>query len=133
MAEEKVNSTNNKQKGTIRFEVSADVGLDTIKLTNKLSEEAIKDHGCFRIAVSGGSFSKNFAKGLEKLNTLKQNNIDFSKWKVFLADERCVELENDDSNYKGFQLQFMSKAKDIKQENVFPINEELIKNAKKKK
>eukprot|EP01083_Nonionella_stella_P131144 398177_1 len=41
-----------------KFQVSDHVGLDTMKLTQQLSAEAIKDHGCFRIAVSGGSFSK---------------------------------------------------------------------------
>ena len=131
MAEEKQKEAGNAPKGSVRFEVSSNVGLDTMKLTQKLSEEAIKDHGCFRIAISGGSFSKNFANGLDELTKLKQNDIDFTKWKVFLADERCVELESDDSNYKGFKTMFMSNAVDIKQENVFPINEDLVKKASK--
>mmetsp|Transcript_74787 Transcript_74787/g.67250 ORF Transcript_74787/g.67250 Transcript_74787/m.67250 type:complete len:287 (+) Transcript_74787:20-880(+) len=126
MAAEAKQDDNYKGKN-VKFEVSKNVGLDTILLTQKLSEEAIKDHGSFRIAVSGGSFSKNFAKGLEELIKSEKNNIDFSKWKVFLADERCVDLENDDSNYKGFKGKFMEKAKDIKLENVFPINSKLIK------
>jgi len=121
-----------QSEAKVTFKVSDNVGLDTIRLTQKLSEQAIKDHGCFRIAVSGGSFSKNFAKGLDELIKLNQNDIDFSKWRVFFADERCVELESDDSNYKGFKTMFMNKAKDIKQEHVFPIKEDLIKNKQAK-
>lgn len=122
-----VKSDDNENKINVKFQVSKNVGLDTILLTQKLSEEAIKDHGSFRIAVSGGSFSKNFANGLQELIKSDKNNIDFSKWKIFLADERCVSLENDDSNYKGFKEKFMERAKDIKLENVFPIKSSLIK------
>lgn len=56
--------------------------------------------------------------------------MDFSKWKVFFADERCVALESDDSNYKGFKANFMEKAKGMKEENLFPIKEELLSEAK---
>ena len=129
MAEAKQDD-DNKQEKNVKFEISKNVGLDTILLTQKLSSEAIKDHGCFRIAVSGGSFSKNFANGLQELIKSDKNDIDFSKWKVFLADERCVDLQSDDSNYKGFKNKFMDKAKDIKLENVFPINSELLKDVK---
>eukprot|EP00484_Ammonia_sp_Unknown_P019016 CAMPEP_0197027446 /NCGR_PEP_ID=MMETSP1384-20130603/7348_1 /TAXON_ID=29189 /ORGANISM="Ammonia sp." /LENGTH=286 /DNA_ID=CAMNT_0042456287 /DNA_START=23 /DNA_END=883 /DNA_ORIENTATION=+ len=124
MAEAKQAAASNDR---IKFEVSKNVPLQLIQLTQKLSEAAIKDHGCFRIAVSGGSFSTNFAKGLDELIAAQQNNIDFSKWKVFLADERCVDLQHDDSNYKGFQAEFMQKAKAIKVENTFPINTQLLK------
>jgi 6-phosphogluconolactonase len=27
--------------------------------------------------------------------------VDFSKWFVYFADERCVPLDHDDSNYKA--------------------------------
>eukprot|EP01083_Nonionella_stella_P004197 12076_1 len=131
MAEAKKGDSQGKAKGKVKFQVSENVGLDTIKLTRKLSEEAIKDHGCFRIAVSGGSFSKHFGNGLKELIQLKQNDIDLSKWKVFFADERCVMNDDDDSNFKGFKTQFMSNAQDIKPENVFPIDDKIIQNSKK--
>eukprot|EP01084_Bolivina_argentea_P219419 372146_1 len=129
MAEAKKGDSQGKAKGKVKFQVSENVGLDTIKLTRKLSEEAIKDHGCFRIAVSGGSFSKHFGNGLKELIQLKQNDIDLSKWKVFFADERCVMNDDDDSNFKGFKTQFMSNAQDIKPENVFPIDDKIIQNS----
>lgn len=36
-------------------------------------------------------------KGLSAL----QGDVDYAKWHVFFADERCVPLEHDDSNYKA--------------------------------
>merc|ERR1719273_2060115 len=104
-----------EMESNIKFTVSDNVPSDLMELTAKLSAEAIADHGCFRIAVSGGSFPKNFAAGITA-----DSKVDFSKWKVFFADERCVALDSDDSNYKGFKTMFMEKAKGIKEDNVFP-------------
>merc|ERR1712043_24910 len=112
-------------ESNVKFTVSDNVPVDLMKLTEVLSAEAIADHGCFRIAVSGGSFPKNFAAGISE-----DTNVDFSKWKVFFADERCAALDSDDSNYKGFKTHFMAKAKGIKEENVFPVKEELLSEAK---
>jgi len=109
----------------VKFTVSEDVPSDLMKLTEVLSAEAIADHGCFRIAVSGGSFPKNFAAGISA-----DTKVDFSKWKVFFADERCVALDSDDSNYKGFKTMFMEKAKGVEDKNVFPVKEELISEEK---
>jgi len=106
---------------SVEFRRSQNVPSDLMAITQRMSAEAIKDHGCFRIAVSGGSFSKHFANGLTD-----ELNIDFTKWKVFLADERCVALDSDDSNLKGFRTKFMAKAEGIKDENVFPIKAELL-------
>jgi len=109
------------QDKSVEFRRSENVPSDLMALTQRISAESIKDHGSFRIAVSGGSFSKHFANGITDAI-----NIDFTKWKVFLADERCVALDSDDSNFKGFREKFMAKAKDIKAENVFPIKAELL-------
>jgi len=112
-------------ESNVSFRVCENVPSDLIKLTEALSAEAIADHECFRIAVSGGSFPKNFAAGISD-----DTNIDFSRWKVFFADERCVSLKSDDSNYKCFQTKFMEKAKGLKPEHVFSVKEELLSEAK---
>jgi len=108
-------------ESNVKFTVCENLPVRLMKMTEELSSEAIADHGCFRIAVSGGSFPKNFAAGISD-----DSNVDFSKWKVFFADERCVGLESDDSNYKGFKTNFMEKAEGMKDDNVFPIKEELL-------
>merc|ERR1719273_828241 len=104
-------------ESNIKFTVSKDVPSELMALTAKLSAEAIADHGCFRIAVSGGSFPKNFAAGIAA-----DSKVDFSKWRVFFADERCVSLDSDQSNFKGFKAQFMGKAK-MEDAQVFVIDQ----------
>jgi hypothetical protein len=54
----------------------------------KLSAEAIKKHGRFTVAVSGGSLPK-----LLSANLKKNPRIDFINWHIFFADERCVLLD----------------------------------------
>ncbi|RKO92320.1 6-phosphogluconolactonase-like protein [Blyttiomyces helicus] len=63
-----------------------------------LSAKAIASSGKFTIAVSGGSLPTILAA------TLKSNTtIDFSKWHLFYADERCVPLDHADSNHLAVQ------------------------------
>lgn len=40
--------------------------------------------------------AQNVNKGLAQIT----GDVDFSKWFVYFADERCVPLDSDDSNYK---------------------------------
>ncbi|KAI9204096.1 uncharacterized protein BJ171DRAFT_599627 [Polychytrium aggregatum] len=59
-----------------------------------LSAQAIARSGRFTVALSGGSLPSILSQ------TLKHNkSIDFSKWHVFFADERCVPLDHADSNF----------------------------------
>lgn len=68
----------------------------------KLSAEAIKKHGRFTVAVSGGSLPKLLSANL------KQNpRIDFNSWHFFFADERCVPLDHEDSNYLELKKQLL--------------------------
>lgn len=55
---------------------------------------AIATSGRFTLAISGGSLPKLLGQGLSS-----QSGIEFSKWQVFFADERCVALDHADSNY----------------------------------
>jgi 6-phosphogluconolactonase len=57
--------------------------------------QSIQKNNRFTIALSGGSLPANLAKDL-----IGDESIDWSKWHVFFADERCVDLDDDDSNYK---------------------------------
>src|SRR5271155_3080854 len=59
-------------------------------------------HGAFKVGVSGGSLPKTLAKALLAPPAPDNTNdvAHFSKWEVFFADERCVPLDHEDSNYR---------------------------------
>ncbi|CAH0371243.1 unnamed protein product, partial [Pelagomonas calceolata] len=58
----------------------------------------------FVVALSGGSMPK-------LLTGLLDLDVDWSKWDVFFADERCVPLVSNDSNYKACEDHLFSKIK----------------------
>lgn len=58
------------------------------------AERAIRERGQFFVALSGGSTPKAI---YEKLKTAK---LEWTKVKFFFSDERCVPLDDPDSNYR---------------------------------
>lgn len=64
----------------------------------KLSAQAVASQGRFMVAISGGSMPKILAANL--ITEPLRQQIDWSKWHVFWADERCVPLEHADSSYR---------------------------------
>ena len=58
----------------------------------------------FVVALSGGSMPK-------LLTGLLDLDVDWAKWDVFFADERCVPLDSSDSNYKACEDHLFSKIK----------------------
>ncbi|KAF9349601.1 suppressor of los1-1 [Mortierella sp. AD094] len=93
-------------------------GLD--KYVAKLSEEAIKRHGKFTVAISGGSLPKQLSAVLKHNQT-----VDFTKWIVYFADERCVPLDHEDSNYLLSKKELFDHV-NIPAENIHTINPELV-------
>ncbi|KAI8066203.1 6-phosphogluconolactonase [Gilbertella persicaria] len=84
----------------------------------KVSREAIADHGHVSIAISGGSLPKILSKELAF-----NKNVDFSKWHVFWADERCVAHDSPDSNYLEVKKSLFDHIPQIPQDNIYPIHE----------
>ncbi|RLN72096.1 hypothetical protein BBJ28_00021175 [Nothophytophthora sp. Chile5] len=87
-----------------------DVGAAVGELIFALSKQAIAANGRFTVALSGGSLPKILNKGLAAI----KGDVDFSKWLVYFADERCVPLDDDDSNYKACKaalFDYVRKAK----------------------
>lgn len=63
----------------------------------KLSQESIKDHGAFFIALSGGSTPKTIYQHLTQ--PPYRDQIEWSGWHLFWSDERSVPPEDPASNY----------------------------------
>ncbi|KAJ2711760.1 suppressor of los1-1 [Coemansia spiralis] len=89
------------------------------------SSEAIARSGQFTVAFSGGSLPATACR------FLKENvNVDFAKWHVFWADERCVALSDSESNFglvKSELLDPLAQAgRGIPEDQVVCINEALI-------
>lgn len=70
-----------------------------------VSKRAIEQRGEFSIAFSGGSLPGLVASALVE----HQAQMDFTKWKVFLADERHVASDSADCNLKAVQDLLFSK------------------------
>uniref|UniRef100_A0A7S2W3S3 6-phosphogluconolactonase n=1 Tax=Mucochytrium quahogii TaxID=96639 RepID=A0A7S2W3S3_9STRA len=84
--------------------------------------QAAKGKDKFLIALSGGSLPKLLAQGLLEY----ANDIEFSKWHVFFADERYVAHNHADSNLLACDNEFLSKIEGFsdgfKAENIHPID-----------
>lgn len=83
-----------------------------------VSRESIADHGYLSVAISGGSLPKILSKELAH-----NKNVEFSKWHIFWADERCVGHNDADSNYLEVKKSLLDHIPGIPQENIYPINE----------
>ncbi|KAJ2611371.1 suppressor of los1-1 [Coemansia sp. RSA 1365] len=90
-----------------------------------LSREAIARNGRFTIAFSGGSLPATVCRFLKD-----NKEVDFSKWYVFWADERCVTLDNDESNFKLLRKELLDHLvqndRSIPADQVMQINEDLV-------
>eukprot|EP00055_Hartaetosiga_balthica_P018004 m.126724 g.126724 ORF g.126724 m.126724 type:complete len:240 (-) comp9436_c0_seq1:1157-1876(-) len=89
------------------------------KFVGEVSQAAVEDHGYFSVAFSGGSLPKILTSGMGDIS-----GMDASKWKVFFADERCVPLDDDDSNYKAVFNDCLSKL-NVEADNIFTIDSDV--------
>jgi hypothetical protein len=62
------------------FETEDDLSKSAAQFISKCSDEAIKAHGSFLLALSGGSLPKLISSGL--LDQSIRSHIDFSRWHV---------------------------------------------------
>ncbi|KAJ3161376.1 6-phosphogluconolactonase [Geranomyces michiganensis] len=84
------------------------------------SRAAIARSGRFAVTLSGGSLPKVLAKNLKD-----NKSIEWSKWHVFFADERCVALDHEDSNYLLAKQQLLDHVP-IPSAQVYTINPALV-------
>ncbi|RZR92330.1 hypothetical protein BHM03_00020638 [Ensete ventricosum] len=96
-----------KIKSELRvFESPDELATDLAEYISQLSENSVKERGCFTIALSGGSLISLMGKLCE---APYDKTVDWTKWFVFWADERAVAKNHIDSNYKLTKDLFLSK------------------------
>jgi len=83
----------NKQPTVYAFGTKEEVGSGLANFVLAAQVAALSRHTQFKVAVSGGSLPAILASP----DLIEQ--ADWSKWVIFFADERCVPLDDPDSNY----------------------------------
>jgi 6-phosphogluconolactonase len=86
-----------------------------------LGSEAIKTHGRFSVALSGGSTPRGLH---QELVTHFASRLDWNKVFFFWGDERHVPPDSSDSNYRMAKETLLSKLP-IPRENIFRVLSEL--------
>ncbi|XP_078607961.1 6-phosphogluconolactonase-like [Branchiostoma floridae x Branchiostoma japonicum] len=97
----------------------AEIGAALGALVAAKAQEAIGRRGVFTIAVSGGSTTKIFCQEM-----VKRADVGWDKWRVFMADERLVPLDQEDCNYKGYKDALVGTVP-LAAEHIYPINPSL--------
>ena len=77
----------------------------------------------FKIAISGGSLIQVLHEGL-----LKRTDVQWGKWDIYFADERCVPFDSNESNYGQAKRKIFDLIDTEKYgtPNIFHIDEALI-------
>jgi len=89
------------------------------ELTAESARTAIEKRGHFAMGLAGGSLIKMLS-GLKD----EKNNIEWDKWHVFWVDERCVPLDDPESNFGG-AYEALFKDVPIPRENLHAIDDSL--------
>ncbi len=80
------------------FSSAEQLGQAAAEHVTFLSAQAVSARNRFTVALSGGSLPTLLSPPL--VTEPLRDKIDWSKWHVFWADERCVPLTHPDSNYR---------------------------------
>ncbi|CAJ1969780.1 unnamed protein product [Cylindrotheca closterium] len=88
-----------------------------------MAEAALKDHGAVSIALSGGSLPSFLASLPQAFSD--HETACWDKWHVFLADERCVSEDHEDSNTKALKEKFLSQVP-IPASQIYKINQSYV-------
>lgn len=91
------------------------------KVIAAIARQAIATRDAFSIALSGGSL----ASFLASLGDAFQDDPEWEKWHVLLADERCVPEDDKDSNVGSLRASFFSQTK-IPATQIYGISQELL-------
>jgi len=115
--------------------VERDLAPNLRKYVLEQQKESLARHQVFRVAVSGGSLPKTLATALlddtsDSATATGDNSIDFAKWEIYYADERCVPLDHDDSNHRLLREELIDKIPaGVARPKVYPLDEADIDDA----
>jgi 6-phosphogluconolactonase len=76
------------------FESQQDINHAALQAILDAASRAIKNHGSFSIVLAGGSTPKNIYA------LLARQNADWANWHVFINDDRCLPVDDDERNSK---------------------------------
>jgi 6-phosphogluconolactonase len=95
-----------------------------VETITKICAAAIRTRGAFTIALSGGSLA-NFLAVTDVVFQACGVDPKYECWHVLLADERCVPIDDPDSNLGSLQEHMLSKIP-IPQGQIHGINQEKL-------
>ena len=96
----------NNQRIVITADVAALAEAAAARFLN-CAREAIRDHGAFYLALSGGSTPRHLHQILAQPEN--QQQIEWNKLHIYFGDERNVPIEHPDSNYRMAMETLLSK------------------------
>jgi len=106
------------ERGTVTIVRDASEMLASVVKARSI--EAIERRGVFSIALAGGSL----VKMLRALSEDGGGGCDFTKWRVFWVDERCVPHDDAESNYGGAMKALFNDV-NVPREQLYAIDESL--------
>ncbi|KAG1347764.1 putative 6-phosphogluconolactonase 2 [Cocos nucifera] len=115
-------SNHPKMKGELRISDSMDeLATHLVEYISQLSENSVKEYGCFTIAVSGRTLIDLIGKLCEAPYI---RTVDWGNWYFFWADERGVAKDHVDSNYKLTKDGFLSRVP-VPSKHIISINDNI--------
>ena len=77
-----------------RFDSQHDINQAALQAILNGADKAIENYGCFSIVLAGGSTPKSIYQLLAK------QLCDWANWHVFINDDRCLPVDDDERNSK---------------------------------
>ena len=77
-----------------RFDSQHDINQAALQAILNGADKAIENYGCFSIVLAGGSTPKSIYQLLAK------QQCDWANWHVFINDDRCLPVDDDERNSK---------------------------------
>jgi 6-phosphogluconolactonase len=100
------------------LETADQVAVSVYQQILKSAEQAIAEHGIFKLVLAGGSTPQKVYR------LLAQTDADWSKWIIYYGDERCLPADHNDRNSLMATQAFLEKVA-IPDAQIFTIPAEL--------